>query len=240
MPVPRDVFGGSKAGRVSPTWFDNTTREPQDRSIPDVPEAPRLLWKQRMADKRRQNLREGVLELAARRSKDRRTARWTEQVQSEERKRRLALPEREDERLTRPSVNEVLRDVFKKNEHTWSGKPIEERRANYAAQQAVKSEERQDAIHSLYMHARSFITTEEQLDDAINKAFTKEDGTPIVDSVWDDFERRPQTAQEMVQAGSGSKSGDDVDRRATQRMKRIAEALTGGKIGDEWKQTGLR
>lgn len=185
-----------------------------------------------MADRRRQNLREGVLELHARRRREEKIRDSQRRAQAVDLRKRVEAPEREDERLTRPSVNEVLRDIFKRDQD-WRGKPITERRANYEAHESAKSEARKDAIHTLYMHARHFITTEEQLNDAVEKAFTKDDGSPNTDSMWEG-PGRPRTTTEMLAESTGPNKRLDTEARASQRMKRIAEELTGGKIGDEW------
>jgi hypothetical protein len=111
--------------------------------------------------------------------------------------------------------------------------------ARTAARAKMLAEQRQDALHTLYMHARKFITTEAQLDAAIDKTFVERPwahipGKQNTVSIWD-AEGAPPTVQDMLsevnktqklailhQAGPAVTTG--------KRMLKIAEELTGGKM----------
>lgn len=155
------------------------------------------------------------------------------------------MPEREDERLTTPSHGLDLSKLL----HGAPPDPdraerIHHKRANVAAKSAHEREVRMDHLHTLYMRARNFIVTPQQLDAAVDAAF----GTPEqpVDfssagqakgtSMW--AKGRPDGLQDMLAAASGEGgrgalqraervSGDRVQR---ERMKRLAERLTGGEM----------
>ncbi|MBE7182038.1 MAG: hypothetical protein INR71_12685, partial [Terriglobus roseus] len=85
-----------------------------------------------------------------------------------------------------------------------------------------------------YMHARHFITTEPQLEAAVEAAFTHPDGRPKTDSFWQDEGTRPLTTQEMLGSTRGADANLTREERASGRMRKLAEELTGGKIADEW------
>lgn len=113
-----------------------------------------------------------------------------------------------------------------------------------AKEQALE-EQRQDALHTLYMHARSFITTEAQLDTEIDKIFTEKPfadivgqdnpyGDPNAQSIWDAV-GAPPTVQDMLQKVNGTqKTTMDIYRTAElptgKRLVKLAEELTGGKM----------
>ena len=94
------------------------------------------------------------------------------------RERILQQPEPEDERLTRPSVVSAMQT----QPHTVLADPNREERlalsrARMEAKQAEKDAERRDHLQTLYMNARTFITTEEQLAACSPKARTRPGAT---------------------------------------------------------------
>lgn len=104
-------------------------------------------------------------------------------------------------------------------------------------QEAAQEEARRDSLHTLYMHARSFITTEEQLNAKIEELFVSHpfagpDGRPT-ESIWD--EGAPPTVQDMLRPLNNTER-TALDYHAGpagitgKRMVRIAEELTGGKM----------
>jgi hypothetical protein len=148
----------------------------------------------------------------------------------------------EDERLTLPSVVEALKTrqagpVPDPNRQT----RIAEKLARVEAREAQKEEERQEALHVLYMNAREFITTEKQLTEEIERVFSPAQLQPLPGqprstapgSIWD--HGRPRTIREMLRDGvldlkKPSVRADEVGRVAAERVTRIAEELTGGKM----------
>ncbi|KAF2103082.1 hypothetical protein NA57DRAFT_52619 [Rhizodiscina lignyota] len=231
LPVPKNLFPKGSEAKASPLYLDAVTKEPLTRKELQGPEGERLLWKQRMADSRRKNLREGILELHHRKSREEKATNFRRAIHRARREALIAEPEREDERLTRPSVPEVLRDVFKQGHRYDPNKDFEERRLRVAEREALRSDARKDAIHTLYMHARNFITTEDQLNDAVENAFTRSDGTPNDQSIWEGDE--PMTTADMLNPSRGPALRGQPNTKeglAAERMKKIAEELTGGKI----------
>lgn len=106
--------------------------------------------------------------------------------------------------------------------------------------------DRQDALHTLYMHARSFITNEAQLDAAIEDAFgtvqqPKTFGNRGV-SVWANMGTDRYNSTEQPFESIADKLNKANRSRGTvqdsqgfagiteKRLKRIAEELTGGKM----------
>ena len=119
---------------------------------------------------------------------------------------------------------------------------VEQKRAVVEAKKLQKQEQRRDALHTLYMNAGSFITTEEQLQTAIEQAFpngpnpawfngaiSSKDG----DSVWN--VGPPDTVRAMLAKGNKT-GGGAVEYNAGyakttgDRVRRIAEELTGGRM----------
>lgn len=157
-------------------------------------------------------------------------------ARSEYREKRLHAPQREDERLTNPTITQMTRTL------QTGPVPDPDRAARVAAsaqrvqaKELAREERRRDALHTLYMHARTFITTEEQLDAQIEKIFVPDPHTPGVmdDSIWTNA--APPTIADMLSNANGS-SRKAVEYHAGpaaltgRRIKKIAEELTGGKM----------
>lgn len=168
------------------------------------------------------------------------TVAWRSAIKQENRERLLKAPQREDERLTSPTITAAMRKLQLGNV------PDPHREARIAASAARVSarakmleEERRDALHTLYMHARNFITTEEQLDAAIEMTFVERPwqnipGKENAISIWDGL-GAPPTVQDMLSEASKTQkaalaqlSGPAV--LNGKRMMKIAEELTGGKM----------
>ncbi|KAJ9627018.1 hypothetical protein H2203_003478 [Taxawa tesnikishii (nom. ined.)] len=243
LPVPRDIFGGLAPGKgvdkADPKRVALSTKEPtKERHVPDTPEAARIAWKQRMAASRRQNLREGLEALKERKVKtEAMTARRAKHRQ-QEREALLHRPEREDERLTNPTVTIQVDEVFGNKMETPDPAKFEGKRAKVRSREQRRANHRSDSLHTLYMHARDFITTEAQLSKAVEEAFgTKE--APVYssngdrqDSVWQ--QGRPSTVQDMLNRASSGLSGAGRYANLTKdRVRRMAEELTGGKMEEE-------
>jgi hypothetical protein len=79
------------------------------------------------------------------------------------------------------------------------------------------------------MHAREFITTEEELQEAIDREFKDSDAAHMrtPSNIWQQGETAPNSASSLLQSRSTRKGGVEL---AQARMRRIAEELTGGKI----------
>ncbi|KAI9662651.1 MAG: hypothetical protein M1831_002694 [Alyxoria varia] len=209
------------------------------------------LWRERQAESRRRNLRQGIAHMALRRARFRRERITTFKRTTSDRLRRLRAPQRDDERLTAPTVPLVLQPGKRGPLPDPDGPARQARKlSNVATQKARKEEQISSALHTLYMQAQDFIVTDQQLDDAVQEAFEPE-GKPRTwsdgPSFWHDETMWPPTIQGMLdqEAGLGrgapipperleGNSGDDIDaarrRVMKDRLKKIAEELTGGKI----------
>ncbi|KMU84239.1 hypothetical protein CIHG_02025 [Coccidioides immitis H538.4] len=212
LPVPREIFPARRPDKPSESYIANATPEPASNKPKvdnDNPLFEQLEWKRRMA---------AVLA----RSKAR-------QAQN---RQVLNQPSREDERLTSATIVQAM--VSKKNPILPD--PNAEARlakslANVAMKQQLKSEERMDAIHSLYMNARDFIITEEQLNEEIERVFPAGDNPEWMndqragENVWN--LGPPPTVSSLVHRKDDENSRWDL---VQDRTKKIAEALTGGKI----------
>ena len=165
-----------------------------------------------------------------------------------ERMERLNMPEREDERLTAPSNNLDLDALFNQPiPDPTREERLERKKLNIEAAALRKQEARLDALHSLYMNARDFIVTPQQLDKAVDEAFgTVEnpvrfgvsmgawDSNPKAKSIW--AEGRPERVQDMLNRANSNPGGRAMDNAGgysdvnKERIRRIAESLTGGKM----------
>lgn len=113
---------------------------------------------------------------------------------------------------------------------------VAEMQARVEEKEARKRADRQDALHTLYMNARSFITNEKQLDEALDSAFGTEEAPKTWGyqgpSVWHLERGSPfQGIADKMRKNTG-KAGDRTGfaDETNQRLKRIAEELTGGKM----------
>lgn len=192
-----------------------------------------------MAENRRKNLRDSLVELKKRQLD--RTSRLGSiaGLQKIERTKALQAPQREDERLTNPTITSAVSTlqtgaVPDPNRQ----QRIAEKEARFAAREAAKAEQRKDALHTLYMHARDFIVTEKQLNDEIDRIFVDAPfkNHPHKDNIWDAY-RAPETVQDMLLEVNNTQKQAVLYHKGPshitgQRLKRIAEELTGGKMED--------
>ena len=190
-----------------------------------------------MAATRRANLRAGILELHKRKLQQDAIVAGSSRVKQLERTRRLHAPKREDERLTEPTITAAMKEL----QTGPVPDPGREERIRAKAEKVQiieeeKAEQRKDALHTLYMNARDFITTEEQLDKEIETIFVPH---PFVDkpgltNIWDAY-GAPPTVQDMLSTVNNTqKTAIEFHRGPAhitgKRMKKIAEELTGGKM----------
>ncbi|RAL06017.1 uncharacterized protein BO80DRAFT_372403 [Aspergillus ibericus CBS 121593] len=235
LPVPRELFPARRKDKPTEEYIAAATPLPtKEVSLdPNDPHEEYIQWKKHMAEMRRKNLREGLLELHTRKQ---RTDKAMMQRSLEKQKRRERIfrqPEREDERLTRTSVTQdmlpqhtpVLPDPDRKARLARSKERVEHH-------QAMKELERRDNLHELYMNARNFITTEAQLLAEIEKVFPEGENAawrsdhqqgeniwnlglpPTVHSILNESRRGEASRWELIQ----------------DRVKKLGEEITGGKL----------
>ena len=242
LPNPRRIFTPKPydQAKATPDYLASVTPEPlRERSeAADARTKGFVSWKERQAERRRQNLREGLIELHYR---DTRTTQQMAERSSRRKARNIALrdaPEREDERLTHPSVlNAELPAKHRGLSDPDREARLARKRENVARMQAMRQERRRQELHTLYVNARSFITTPAQLDQAIDRAFDdlsqfRNETRPGL-NIWN--LGLPENVQELLKSrvGSSDSAINMVDENAEitkERLKKIAEELTGGKI----------
>ncbi|KAL8867398.1 MAG: hypothetical protein Q9174_005692 [Haloplaca sp. 1 TL-2023] len=250
LPVPRKIFPRSGKDKTSPEYISAATRDPQPRKPTSRPPLhdPQALhhidFKSKLAADRRRNLRESLHELADRKQKI--DARYLARSTAKQDKRAalLSAPTPADEQHTSPSI---LSTSLPSSRRGGLPDPDREARiaakaANHARHTAFKVSERRNALHTLYMNARSFIVTEAALTEAVEKAFDPNNDQFTSDerrglSIWN--RGYPETVKEML--GAANQNGKGGDFRAVQkmsgysnitdeRMGKLGEALTGGKM----------
>jgi hypothetical protein len=241
LPVPRDIFARRRPTSLTPEYFAKVTPEPTapggDAELSGE-QGEFVAWKRRMAAVRRQNLREGLKGLYHRKKQTDRAIAARSAFKTAERQRLLHEPEREDVRLTSPSVHPSLLQFQKGSlPDPDRAQRIAEKVAAVQAKQAEKAEERKDHLHSLYMHARDFITTEEQLNEAIERIFVTHpwefvDGDKG-ENIWNTGV--PESVATMLSKAAVMEKGavgqhEGIAVLTDRRVKRIAEELTGGKM----------
>lgn len=246
LPVPRDLSPRSV---------------PKDLKLPERqvkhPRGSREAWQQKLSAARRENLTEGLRGVKHRAERQARHDGVKRAQAREVRREALTRPEREDERLTTPSTGLDVEKLL-------SGRledPTRETRLAYKARNltlhtAAKRANRMDNLHTLYMHARSFIVEPGQLDKAIDEEFGTQErprtfggrgpfGAGSADGIWSSnvtsmwADGAPMTIQDML-ARRGSVGGRGRNATAAtgglpqevtrDRVQRVAEGLTGGRI----------
>lgn len=202
LPTPRTIIAKSERkykGRLS--YLRRTTPTPT-RAAGLAPEGePRAfqLWKEEMAEKRRQNLQEGLKSIQE--QLDEETMR-TQALKSLRKTLKKEVLRKEasgkirgmDEQLTAASIQSALREeLFQKGPIPDPNreKRLERMRKNVDEMAKVKKEERKELIQELYFQAGDFIITERQLDRAIEEAFGE-------DSITEAKRPKMLTSQEML------------------------------------------
>ena len=244
LPTPRKISLRRelrKAHKAMPEYLAAVTPEPlEDKTTRSDNEF--VSWKARQSELRRRNLREGLTELHQRRHELGLRRSITRAANSRIREKLLYARERSDVRLTNPSVLSTQRPT----KHHALPDPTRSARLavksqNVADMAAMREETRRNALHTLYVNAGDFITTGEQLDGVIDRAFDdnsqfRGDSSEGV-NIWN--LGPPETVQELLrkanksgrQTALDSAEGNEITTR--ERMKKIGEELTGGKMLEE-------
>lgn len=243
LPVPRQIFPRKmKKDKTSIEYLLSTTPEPKPSSEPPRnPTAASLHnYRTKQAAARRANLREGLIELHQRKQRiDRRRAKVGAMRHAYAQKQ-LYAPIPDDERLTRASVPRVMRSPRGALPDPDRAARVQAMRERTVAKETQRRENQCNMLHTLYMNARSFIVTPEQLDQVIDREFDdlsqfNNDNTKG-ENVWN--LGYPETVQQLLANLNKSAGGKAVDRSenysgiTTERLDRIAEELTGGKMDD--------
>lgn len=249
LPVPRNIFPRRGADKTSAEYLAAATPEPssaKDASVltrQPAETAEFIAWKERMAATRRRNLREGLVELHHRKQRIDRQVAGRSAAKRAEHERSVRREKRDDELLTEPTIPSLMKQLQKGIvPDPDRAARVEQKRAVAEAKKLEKQDQRRDALHTLYMNAGNFITTEEQLQTAIDQAFPSgrnqawynpaisiKDGVSVwnvgpPDTVRGMLSRANKTGGRAMEynAGYAKLTGD--------RVRRIAEELTGGRM----------
>ena len=194
-----------------------------------------LLWRKRSAHDRRENLAIGITALAKRKKTREQEAAVITLRRRTAAKKIVEAAEDEADRLTRPTVPpEILITAV-------ADDPARFQKARASLARTTKMFQRhrtarQDSITELYMNAKTFIVTEEELEATVQKLFTAAafkdsevaSGVPNVwanDPPWMESHDNTWSAAGMM--------GELVDKKARKtgmRHEKVGEALTGGKL----------
>lgn len=242
--MPRQVFK-KRDGHLKPQdeWLSRSAPEPSSERSKQAPRSEIQAWKRKIAASRRENMREGVRALYFRKKlfDTRRTERQTARLAAH--RAAATAPEREDERLTRGSINAgtLQTKVHPDPERFERALESRERTESLATQ---RSEARRDAIQELYMKARSFIVDEKDLETEVERLFApdywKKMGLSAsgyeVNNIWD-LDGKPKTVADMLNDVSRTtsllvKNLETEKTRTLKRQKEVAEELTGGKLDE--------
>ncbi|KAF2275773.1 uncharacterized protein EI97DRAFT_433717 [Westerdykella ornata] len=241
LPTPRNVFKTrSPFPKESEEFLKASTPDPIRVKQPGrySRDAELRLYKQRLADARKTALREGVKELHQRKVTSEAQEKASLQELFAERRAAAMAPPREVDVLTQTSVDKNIRAFLEGTLPSTSRLNISEaRRKAFRRKMARHAAVRAARLHDLYTNAREFIVNEEQLDEAIEKAF----GTDEQPVGWDNKGKQvvgaeygkspwagpmPEGVLERLQKLRG---GEGVG-LAKERMRKVAEELTGGKM----------
>jgi hypothetical protein len=244
-PQTKDIFPKNRPEKKFPAYLTTVTRDPKELPDPEAANAsPKILYKARMAALRRSHLREGITQLLARKRWQENQQHLRSQMKQAESQRLVSQSPREDERLTNNTVPQAMSPDMPINFNTAAEAQgtYDRKMANVARVTAAQNTFKTDALHTLYMNSRNFITTEEQLRAAVVKEFDEKkfqaDFGATSKSMWSygppddikaliDGQWTPTSAQEGNRLRSLS---DTTAKRLQERVKRVAEKLSGGKI----------
>lgn len=213
LPHPKSISSNLSAEKATPE--PSSPRKPLTNV--DTETAAYITWKQNLAESRRRNLREGVHELQQRQLQLEKHRAKVLHKRSEAREALLAAKQRDDVRLTLPSVLSTLRVDDGSNMTRISEDRLAEKKAIWEAKEAQKSAVRIENFHELYLHAREFILTEQQLDEAIEREFTQKDHL---------YKTLPQTVEDMLQQVQNNRGDFGRDKK----MLEITGRLTGARL----------
>ncbi|KAI1463991.1 uncharacterized protein F4812DRAFT_444121 [Daldinia caldariorum] len=242
LPIPRQIFK-KRDGHLKPQdeWFLRSAPEPSSERSKQPPRSEVQAWKRKIAASRRENMREGIRALYSRKQlfDTRRLQRQTARLAAN--RAAATAPEREDDRLTRGSINAGTLQTKVHPDPQRFERAVESRERTEAIA-AQKSDARRDAIQELYMRARSFIIDEKHLEEEVDRLFAPDywkgvaaAGTEIT-NIWDK-EGRPKTVASMLNDVARNTSQivrnlESEKTRTLKRQKEVAEELTGGKLDE--------
>ncbi|RMD42170.1 hypothetical protein DV735_g2967, partial [Chaetothyriales sp. CBS 134920] len=245
MPVPREIFPRNRPDKPSAEYLANVTPEPK-QPVDTTKLSEKALYRHRLGQLRKQYLRESLVQLHKRKQAATSRMKFRSDEKQADHARLIAQAEREDVRLTSISVPASMNPNAKLDLRSAADRRHihEEKKANVSRTQTDKTGVRLDNLHTLYMNARTFIVNEAQLkakiaeefaDNKFNKVDAGKSGEQNM-SLWDSL-GAPDGIKDMVNKSTVSPRMREQDpayeaawERDQERMKRVAEKLSGGKI----------
>lgn len=237
LPVPRDVFkqkANAPLPKASEAFIRKSAPLPSSEKALAAPGSEQEAWRRRMADVRRRNMEEGITALWDRSRKFERQRKARSKARAEFNRTAMNAPKRESDRLTEISVPAALLNT-RVMPDPGRFETARESAARTAAIAAEKSQNRKDALQQLYMNARKFIVTEDELEKAIEEQFrpdyfSSRNSAAYSSNIWD-ADGKPMTVTQMVgeALGHSNKVLQTADHtRTTKRHQKVSEELTGG------------
>merc|ERR1711939_255300 len=210
LPPPRNIFPNRAGDKTSSEYLAAVTPEPLSQT---APHNDFVAWKRRMAENRRTNLREGLVELHKRKTLQDKMVAARSKNRSIAREKALHAPQREDERLTNPTITQMNRTLQ-------SGPVPDPDRAARVAEKKARVE--------------AIALAEEELDAEIEKIFVEDPHASgnLNDNIWSVKGAPPSVLTMLSAVNNTQKKAIDFHRGPAaltgRRMKKIAEELTGG------------
>ncbi|PYH79400.1 hypothetical protein BO82DRAFT_356368 [Aspergillus uvarum CBS 121591] len=234
LPVPREIFPARRTDKPTEAYIHAATPLPHKNSLnPNHPDYEYRDQQRKMANMRRKNFKEGILELHARKQATDKAMKEQSEHKQRYREKIMRQPARADVRLTQTSVvqamlpqrMQVLPDPGRESRLHFSRRRLEKK-------EGLKNAERRSNLHDLYVNARQFITTEEQLAAEIERVFPEGENEAwrndhqAGDNIWN--LGHPQSVSSLVHETSRSESArwDAIQGR----IKKLGEEITGGKF----------
>jgi len=258
LPVARPIIDRRRRYKATEKWVRKTTPDPlkerqkavnqlralEQEQLNSMPpqvqqQTRRRIFKADMAAQRKSNLREGVFELYQRYASDEISTTRKKEDATLRRLRKVEAPERSDVTWTAQSIPQHIRDALTRasTKRVLTQEEKDAKIQEYQKRFKEKERKRLEAIHSLYLNAKNFITTEAQLTAEIERVFGSNDN-PVTwsakrKSVWH-LGRPPGTDQLVGMEMQRADEADHLTRAQSdplmrERIMRIAGQLTGGK-----------
>jgi hypothetical protein len=248
LPAPREIFNRRSPDKASEKYLNRAAPRSPRRDANATSDY--AVYKRNLAERRRQNLREGLTELQSTYKKEKKQHKAYNTSVLAQRERLRNAPTPDDELFTAASQPLAAPEYRQRGAHLPD--PEREERlarklANYEAHNANKKEVRLDALQDLYHTAstpgQEFITDQKQLDVAIDRIFVptpKEwkspNGHDDGSSIW--TSGPPDGISEMLARGPGKdtlaiRSWAPTGNETRKRVERIGEILTGGKLNNK-------
>ncbi|PHH52070.1 hypothetical protein CFIMG_008481RA00001 [Ceratocystis fimbriata CBS 114723] len=242
LPIPRNVFPPAEGDRkVTESYIQQTAPEPSNESsmIP-ARDGSAEEWRRKMAEKRRENLRQGLSGLWQRKK-----ARDDEEGKAKIRKikrdkKASEAQEPRSEEYTRSTVLKATAEDTAVLPDPLRMQRAEESRIRTSEMQAQHQNARRDHLVELYMKASKFIVHETQLQQEIDRIFS-ETYWPVQPGFYEDGNAwaswgNPSSVENMLNdyTNSGNTRQFTSSRAGSthnaMRQKEVAQELIGGKI----------